>query len=460
VKSKATDQYLERYAEPEGRVAERISETFGHALIIPAYGEQDGLFQTLGSVPGGPRGRVLIMLVLNAREDSPARVHEANEAVRRRIVREIPQQASLSESPPITAHAMPGGLLLLIDRARAGHFLPAKRGVGLARKIGNDVALALHAAGRIVSPWVANTDADVLLPPDYFEQLGDLDPAATAAAVYFFDHRFAADSNLAEAGRLYEISLRYYVLGLAWAGSPYAYQSMGSCVSIPAGAYAAVRGFPKKNAAEDFYVLDKLAKVGSIRRLAGTPIQLDGRLSDRVPFGTGRALTDMTATKRGVASFRLYHPLAFAHLAAWLRVLEAIAEKGGNIDQPLDALPEGNPYLRADLLQETLAGMGAFEAVREAIGRSKDPQTLRRHLHTWFDAFRTLRFIHDMRDGGLKSVAWRQALAEAPFTNLSGSTDEGSETLLKALAEEEKKLAETPAGVTSLTSPSLARDSG
>src|SRR5262249_56580254 len=110
------------------------------------------------------------------------------------------------------------------------------------------------------------------------------------------------------------------------------------------------------------YVLDKLAKVGSIRRLSGTPIQLDGRLSDRVPFGTGRALTDMTSTKRGVASFRLYHPLVFAHLAAWLRVLEAIAAKGGNLDQPLDALPEGNPFLRADLLQETLAGLGAFDA--------------------------------------------------------------------------------------------------
>jgi hypothetical protein len=457
VKSKATDQYLKRYAEPEARVAAQISESFGHALIVPAYGEQDGLFQTLRSVPRGPRGRVLIVLVLNAREDSPAPVHEANEAVRQRLAREIPSQTSLSENPPITSHAMPGGLLLFIDRARPGCFLPEKQGVGLARKIGNDIALSLHADGRIDSPWLDNTDADVLLPSDYFEQLANLDPATTSASVYFFDHRFAADSDVAEAGRLYEISLRYYVLGLAWAGSPYAYQSMGSCLSIAAESYAAVRGFPKKNAAEDFYVLDKLAKVGSIRRLAGTPIQLDGRLSDRVPFGTGRALTDMTSTKRGVASFRLYHPLMFAHLAGWLRVLEAIAEKGGNVDQPLDALPSGNPYLRADLLQQTLASLGAFDAVREAIARSRDPRTLRRHLHTWFDAFRTLRFIHEMRDGGLKSLAWRQALAEAPFTNLSGSTDEDTETLRKALAEEEKKLAETPAGV---TSPSLASGPG
>jgi hypothetical protein len=447
VKSKAVSQYLERHAEPEARSAASISETFGHALIVPAYGERDGLFQTLGSVPGGPDGQVLIVLVLNAREDSPAPVHEANEAARLRVARELPQRTPLAESPPITLHVMPGGRLLVIDRALPEHFLPPEQGVGLARKIGNDFALALRAAGRIASPWLGNTDADARLPKDYFEQLADLDPGATSAAIYFFDHRFATDTELAEAGRLYEISLRYYVLGLAWAGSPYAYQSMGSCLSIPADAYAAVRGFPKKNAAEDFYVLDKLAKVGSIRRLAGTPIDLDGRLSDRVPFGTGRALTDMTSTKRGIVSFRLYHPLVFAHLAAWLRVLEAIAAREGNLEKPLEALPAANPYLRADLLQETLAGLGAFDAVRDAIGRSNDARTLRRHLHTWFDAFRTLRFIHQMRDGGLKSLAWRQALTEAPFTNQSESTDEDSETLRKALAEEEKKLAATPAGV-------------
>src|SRR5262249_19650925 len=162
------------------RVAARISETFGHALIVPAYGEPDALFQTLGSVPAGPKGRVLILLVLNAREDSPTPVHEANDAVRRRLAQEVPSQASLSESPPITAHSMPGGLLLLTDRARPGHFPPAKQGVGLARKIGNDIALALHADGQIASPWLANTDADVLLPADYFEQLADLDPATTS----------------------------------------------------------------------------------------------------------------------------------------------------------------------------------------------------------------------------------------------------------------------------------------
>ena len=450
---KPVAQYLARHAEPEASLAEKVSGDFGHVLVIPSYGELETLFAVMGSVPGGPAGPVLLVIVLNARSDSPKVVHEANESVRQRLARDLPSRASLSDDPPMTAHAMSGGTLLLIDRALPGHYLPEKQGVGLARKIGNDAALVLHTEGRVASPWIWNTDGDVLLPRDYFDQMAGIDPGVVCG-VYPFEHRLEADPTLAEAARLYEISLRYYVLGLAWARSPYAYESMGSCFAISPEAYAKVRGFPKKNAAEDFYILDKLAKVGPVARLNGTPIQLEGRLSDRVPFGTGRALTDMTGSKRGVASFHLYHPLVFAHLAAWIRVMEAIAKSGGDVDKPLGELPSGNPFLQADLMQEALSQLGAFGAVREAIARSHDEATLLRHLHTWFDAFRTLRFVHLLRDGGLRSLAWRQALSEAPFTSLSGSTEEDTEALRQALAQEERKLAGTTVGVT------VGRDEG
>ena len=206
-------------------------------------------------------------------------MHEANEAARQRLRGVAKAAADLAEPHPSTALEVENGTILVVDRARPGHFLPKGQGVGLARKIGNDIALRLHAAGRVASPWIHNTDADVRLPNDYFDQTATIPEAGNAAALYFFEHRFDADQTLAEAARLYEISLRYYTLGLAWAGSPYAYQAMGSCIAIRPEAYAAVRGFPRKNAAEDFYVLDKLAKVGSIVRLAGRPLLLEGRVS-------------------------------------------------------------------------------------------------------------------------------------------------------------------------------------
>ena len=190
------------------------------------------------------------------------------------------------------------------------------------------------------------------LPNDYFDQTAALDPEGTGAAIYAFEHRFDPAPAVAQAARLYEISLRYNVLGLAWAGSPYAYQSMGSCVVISGNSYAAVRGFPRKNAAEDFYVLNKLAKVGSIFRLTGSPILLEGRPSDRVPFGTGRAIRDLVSKKRGLANFRLFHPLVFAHLAGWLDVLGAIdglewSPDGGEIAFASQAgPPAGSPRYR------------------------------------------------------------------------------------------------------------------
>src|SRR5690606_4816987 len=47
--------------------------------------------------------------------------------------------------------------LLLVDRFRAGRRIPKHQGVGLARKIGADIALALIAERRIERPWIWNS---------------------------------------------------------------------------------------------------------------------------------------------------------------------------------------------------------------------------------------------------------------------------------------------------------------
>jgi len=440
-------QYLSRHAEPEAAAADALEGAFGHALIVPAYGERESLFATLGSVREGPRGQTLIVVVVNAREDSPADVHAANAAARERLRAEAAEAVVLSEDLGVESLRYPHGRIVVVDRASPGRYLPEGQGVGLARKIGNDLVLRLSAAGRLAAGWLHNTDADTVLPDDYFEQTDAREGESGAAAIYFFEHRFDPDERLALAARLYEISLRYYVLGLAWAGSPYAYEAMGSCIAVRPAAYAQVRGFPRKNAAEDFYVLDKLAKVGPILRLDGSPLLLEGRISERVPFGTGKALSQMLAKKRGLEGFTLYHPAVFAHLGAWLRVLDETARSGGKAEAALAEMPRSNPFFRADVLLAALERMGAFPAIREAIAESTTPEAMRRRFHTWFDAFRTLKLVHALRDEGLPSLAWREALAEAPFTGLSASTVEEPESLRKWLAAEERKLSEEPAGL-------------
>ena len=445
--NKSVTRYLARHAEPEAALAERLEESFGHALVVPAYGEAGSLFETLGSVPKGPRGETLVVVVFNARADSPARVHEANRASSARLSEAAKSLRPVADSPPVSELSYPNGRVVVIDRAVEGHFLPEGQGVGLARKIGNDFVLRLHASGRLASDWILNTDADTIVANDCFDQIDALKAPEDAAALFFYEHRVSEDPDLALAARLYEISLRYYVLGLAWAGSPYAYQAMGSCLAIRPWAYAAVRGFPRKNAAEDFYALDKLAKVGSIARLAGSPFLLEGRVSDRVPFGTGKALSGLLEKKGAISAFRLYHPLTFAHLAAWLRALSAVAKSGGRLEAALEELPRENPFFKTDLLVGSLEKMGAFAAMREAIARSHDARTMLRHFHTWFDAFRTLKLVRALQAGGLPALPWHDALTEAPFTGLTASMQEDPEELRAALAAEERKLADSRAGV-------------
>jgi hypothetical protein len=440
-------RYLAQGAEPEAALADHFEGSFGHAVEIPAYGETDSLFETLGSVPEGPLGEVLTVVVLNARADSPEEIHEANRIAADKIAAISSQARLVSDDPHVRLFTCPRGKVLLIDRAARGGYLPAGQGVGLARKIGCDLALRLHASGRLASPWIHATDADVRLPADYFEQVGKLDSQSTSAALYFFEHRFSDEEDLASAGRLYEISLRYNTLGLAWAGSPYAYESLGSCLAITSAAYAEVGGFPRRNAIEDFTILNELAKIGSIERLAGSPIGLEARISTRVPISTGQALSKLVGKTGAVAGFELHHPIVFGHLGAWLRVLGAIARRRGDLEAPLAELPRANPFFRADLLEEVLGQTGAFEAVREAISEPGGEDTILRRLHGWFDAFRTRKLMDDLRDRGLVSLPFREALSEAPFTGLSASTEDDLEILRYFLAEEEKKLSAVPAGV-------------
>jgi hypothetical protein len=351
---KTLETYLRRKAEPEAQAADRLEGRFGHALVIPAYGEGENLFATLGSVPRGPLGEVLIVLVLNARADSPECVHETNRATRDRLLvagaaRPLAGDAGILQVP------LPHGRLILVDRARPGGFLPEGQGVGLARKLGADLALRARADGRLASDWIHTTDADALLPDDYFDRTEGV--AEAAAAVYPFEHRFDPDERLARAARLHEIALRYRVLGLAWAGSPYAYQSLGSCLAVRSAPYTDVGGFPRRDATEDFHLLNRLARTGAIARLPGKPIVVEGRVSDRVRVSTGREVARLSG--KGAETFRLLHPAVFAHLAAWLEVLNAIARDPHDLAGAISRLPSESTFFRRELLTTSLERLDA-----------------------------------------------------------------------------------------------------
>lgn len=419
-------QYFARYAEPEIALVEEIDEHYSAALVVPACGEAPSLLDGFRSALERARERVLLVLVVNATDAAGGEIHAENERLLAHLAASFADRRALP-SGDVGARAWlaraPSYDLLWLDRASPGARLPPREGVGLARKLGGDLVAALWARGRLSCRLIACSDADVTLPGDYFEQLTQPESSRSAAWLWPYRHEAGGDPAIDAATVLYEISLRYYVLGLASAGSSYAYQSVGSTLCVDASAYLSVRGVPKREAAEDFYLLDKLAKVGPLRRPPLAPVAIRARASQRVPFGTGRRsreIADELATGR---EFELYSPRIFAALAVVLRGLDDFA-RSAQVSALERAVERDEPEL-AQVIQQVLAGLGVLPALTNAAGQAPTGPVLRRRIHTWFDSLRTLRFVHGLRDRGLPSRPWRAALAAAPF--LPASFDPGAE---------------------------------
>lgn len=436
--SATVEKYLARYAAPEARLPLRLPTAYAHVLVLPALGESIGLLAGVrsalctadGSGADGSEapGRRLLVLVVNSAPETAeplcARNHELLEelAVRARA-REF-----LQREPPILLLDFGGFDAIVVDRSSPGYQLPPRQGVGLARKVGADLALGLHARGQLRATGFGSTDADARLPIGYFSA-GEAALGAARGAVFPFSHAPNEEALVTRATAAYELSLRYYVLGLDHAGSSYAYHSLGSTLYVEFEAYAQVRGFPKRRAGEDFYLLDKLAKLGAVRRLETPCIQIDARLSTRVPFGTGPGVERLLTGALGPDGLTLYAPRCFAVLGEVLTGFAEFAETRDveRLRLGFRALPEGH------LVLAHLDALGMPEMLREALAQAKDSVQLSRRLRVWFDALRSLRLIHALRDYCHPSLPWREALASAPFTCVNSASLESSVAALRQL---------------------------
>lgn len=384
----ACQRYLQRHIEP-GLPDCPAAIAWDHVLVIPAYRESAGLLDRLAGLPNG-KGRALVILVLN-RPDSD---HDplANAAMRSRL-------DALDRSAPGPLLRL-GRLvdLYVHDLDKLSGPIPASRGVGLARKIGCDIAYKWISDGAITSRWICSTDADATLPRDYFHQLETV-PAGAAAACYPFRHVAGDDEVCNAATRLYELRLHHHVSGLEYAGSPYAFHTLGSCLAVTFDAYAAVRGFPKRAGGEDFYLLNKLAKTGAVIRLTGECIELESRASNRVPFGTGPAVARISAAQDPAELPLFYNPACYEALRGVLAVAPLLRNSAlADLPQLLIAAGLAPPLAQAS--SSSLHGMGLATALDHCRRQGRSSAQFLRQFHQWFDGFRTLKFIHAIRDAG------------------------------------------------------------
>jgi hypothetical protein len=273
--------------------------------------------------------------------------------------------------------------VIIVDKNTQNNQINQEYGVGLARKIGCDIALKLYTNGCIKNPWIFSTDADVTLPKRYFS-LSIENSEKYSAIVLDFEHTCQSE-ELRQLQYLYDFKLRYYHAGITFAGSSYDYIPLGSTLIVNMLCYAQVRGFPKRNAGEDFYLLNKLAKLKPINYLINENliVKIESRFSDRVPFGTGPALTHIKSLK-STEFYDYYHPQCFILLQEWFVFLDGLYGTSGlNIHRPTDKN-----------LSKLYDFFSCKKIFYKALPQITSQERWIQFTHQWFDAFKVLKSVH------------------------------------------------------------------
>ncbi len=462
-------KYLEKYAEPEShwqslQLARLPSEAWEYVVTIPACGEDEylpGALQSISNCQAASENkRVLCIVVLNGNEDRESEFSLSNKKMRawfRENCTPLVSNLNPLNTCPQSLMSWRNIDILVVDRSQQCWLISAGQGVGLVRKIGADIALSLFVAGKISSPWIHATDADARVPSDYFlraEKRGhtSIDTALRTSCV-IYPYRHIPDDRMSKkdhdrywpAVTEYECWLRYYVNGLQWAGSVYAYPSIGSLLACDALSYTRIRGFPKRMAGEDFYFQNKLSKIGEMITLTGEPVSLLTRPSSRVPFGTGMGTINIGEIKETGDVYRVYHPHVFDFLRSFLCAVKIWLGDTENDDQTKkrlfisiieNQLPATTLNNRESItwLNNLLKELHVFKNLDAAETRSKSISGALRQFNDWFDGFRTLKLIHRLRDEVYGSVPLLDALQSAAFYKSSDMAPEISGSNLQALA--------------------------
>ena len=366
----STHSYLKkRGISGPWKIKPLITRAFNQAIVIPAYAELEFLPLTIESInQNKPEllNQTLVVVVVNNANNSPQSIKDNNQLTIQKI-NENNYQFTLA----------------VIDAAFSGLELPLKHaGVGLARKIGMDLALP-----HLTSPQslIFCTDADTQVSPDYLSKVTQyFDSHNTSAAVIGFDHLQSEDSAINDAIGKYENFLKTTAEKMQRAGSPYGYIAMGSTIVCTAEAYCAVGGMSRKKATEDFYFLQELTKYCGVHNIPEILVFPSPRPISRVYLGTGFRMEQM---QNGFDITNLYYSDdAYRYLSKWLQL-------GGHAwENSLNDLLKDIKSIHPNLI-----GFLKIEGIETIWSKIQNNTPSKSHFteqfHRWFDGLKTIRFL-------------------------------------------------------------------
>ncbi len=251
-------------------------------------------------------------------------------------------------------------------------------GVGYARKVGMDEALRRFNYLKKPDGVILCMDADTLISEHYFISIAPFVKSEKWACSFHFEHPVQKESIIK-----YELHLRYFINMQRLFRLPYAFQTVGSAMGVKALAYALEGGMNKRQAGEDFYFLQKFISKGRIYEIMDARVIPSDRVSDRVPFGTGKAVGEIEAKPEDYGS---YHPTSFEALSIIPLLLQQVYEKQNWKEQNL------NPFV------EFLVAENADEIFNKLRSQSRDKLDFTTKFFSWFNAFKLFKYLHFTRD--------------------------------------------------------------
>ena len=140
----------------------------------------------------------------------------------------------------------------------------------------------------------------------------------------------------------------------------------------------------RRKAGEDFYFMHKLLPLGGFRYLPATVFP-SNRVSDRVPFGTGRAQWEWMTTGN---SRTTYASGIYSILKDFFEQVPTFYDQDASFR---NLSPEVAAFLRKHKLEESLLKMKQ---------QSNSEGVFFRRFWQWMDGFMVLKLVHYLRDNG------------------------------------------------------------
>ncbi|MBK7631397.1 MAG: hypothetical protein IPJ23_11975 [Ignavibacteriales bacterium] len=383
--------YLQKRASTNWQIENDHKKYFQIIIIVPSIAESSRLPALIKSLELNDELELLNTLLLIVVNNSVASNKEVKDDNQKTLeyLRNLKTKLNIS----------------FIDACSAEKELDDKNGgVGLARKIGMDLALIKFDYYSLNKKVMICTDSDCIVESYYLTKISqEFNRNNFEAAVVNFSHDISGNDEETKAIICYEIFLRYYVLGLSFAKSDYAFHTIGSTMICTPEAYVKVEGMNKRKAAEDFYFLEKLAKIYPVGEIKSAFVYPSKRGSWRVPFGTGKSVDRYLSNERD--EYLLYDPKSFIVLKTWLQIFNDNS-KSNQIDL-IQISKNIHPALSDFLSQQDF---GNF--INKVLLKNNNPIEIEKQKHFWFDAFRTLKLIHYLRDETYPNINMFDAIDE------------------------------------------------